>query len=435
MSDLPLSVQQTSGNGGNTGLSGQEAVRLQLDRILSHSLFANSERAGRFLRFVVEETLAGRGKQLKEYHLGLAVFDRPSSFDPRADPIVRVEAGRLREKLTKYYETDGATDPIIISIPKGGYVASFGGPRTAGRRFVSRFWPSRRLDPKRAQLLLVSWLAVILGAVAALLLIRLYQTEERIRQINSSMLDCGPLWSEFLASPGETVVVFGSPIFFSSEPDKLFLRVYSINDPENWQNHPDYKELQKRFGLITGPRYDYVEMGEAIALQKLTAFFGSAGRVIDAAPAHMVNWDAIKDRNIIFLGPTRFNPLMRRLPEPLDFELGPDFAFHNLRPLPGEQAVYSTPSHRDEYSFAVIASLPGLVAGRRIMVLTSHSTGGTVAAVEYVTRRESCRELVGRVELLKHPVRSYQVLLEVLTQKDQPVKSKYVTHHSTRLLP
>jgi hypothetical protein len=75
----------------------------------------------RFLRIVVEETLARPAADLKEYPL-VEVFDRPPSFDPRLDPIVQVEAGRLRAKLERYYDTYGRTDAIVIELAKGGYL-------------------------------------------------------------------------------------------------------------------------------------------------------------------------------------------------------------------------------------------------------------------------------------------------------------------------
>jgi hypothetical protein len=98
----------------------------------------NSGRLKRFLRFSVEETLAGRAENLKEYTLALEVFDKSASHDPGADPIVRVEARRLRARLKEYYETDGLGDRIRIDIPKGAYVPSFQrvAPHARARRRV-----------------------------------------------------------------------------------------------------------------------------------------------------------------------------------------------------------------------------------------------------------------------------------------------------------
>ena len=77
----------------------QEAIRHQLDRILNSGLFHRSQRRQRFLEYLVNETLAGRSDRLKGYNVALAVFDRPETFDPILDPVVRIEAARLREKL------------------------------------------------------------------------------------------------------------------------------------------------------------------------------------------------------------------------------------------------------------------------------------------------------------------------------------------------
>jgi adenylate cyclase len=103
----------------------REAVRTALDRLLASSQFVNSRRARRFIRFVVEAALDGRRDELKEYLLGVEVFDRQSSFDPRIDTIVRVEAVKLRKLLNAYYRNGGRREPLVIEMPKGRYVPEF----------------------------------------------------------------------------------------------------------------------------------------------------------------------------------------------------------------------------------------------------------------------------------------------------------------------
>ncbi|MDQ6665206.1 MAG: tetratricopeptide repeat protein, partial [Acidobacteriota bacterium] len=102
------------------------SIREQLQRILASSEFAQAERMCRFLRLVVEYTLEDRAGELKEYLIGVEVFDRKDLYDPRLDPIVRVEARRLRSKLKKYYEGEGKADEAFIELPKGSYVPVFG---------------------------------------------------------------------------------------------------------------------------------------------------------------------------------------------------------------------------------------------------------------------------------------------------------------------
>ncbi len=98
-----------------------EEILRQLDRIASSATFQQVDRLKRFLSFVVHETVAGRANQLKEYVLGVQVFDKDVSFDPRTDPIVRVQARRLRARITKYYQDEGQQDTVLIELPKGGY--------------------------------------------------------------------------------------------------------------------------------------------------------------------------------------------------------------------------------------------------------------------------------------------------------------------------
>ena len=104
---------------------GPEEVRAHLEKVLASRLFARSTRLCRFLRFSVEESLAGNGGRLKEQIIGMEVFDRRSDYDPRIDPIVRVEARRLRAKLKAYYTSLGRADSIVIGLPKGAYLPFF----------------------------------------------------------------------------------------------------------------------------------------------------------------------------------------------------------------------------------------------------------------------------------------------------------------------
>jgi serine/threonine-protein kinase len=102
-----------------------ELVRRYLAKVLANSSLAGAARLSRFLEYAVTETLAGNHAELKEFRLGMDVFDRPSSFDPKTDPVVRVAARQLRYKLAGYYAAEGQADEVVITIPKGGYSARF----------------------------------------------------------------------------------------------------------------------------------------------------------------------------------------------------------------------------------------------------------------------------------------------------------------------
>lgn len=114
-------------------------IRLTLNRIVASQNFSKSAQLTSFLRYVVEETLAGRGHSIKAYTIGVDALGRNASFDPQSNAIVRVEAARLRRALEGYFVGEGRNDPIVIELPVGQYVPAFHcnvARRRAGKRLA-----------------------------------------------------------------------------------------------------------------------------------------------------------------------------------------------------------------------------------------------------------------------------------------------------------
>lgn len=122
------------------GLS-EQSVRLQLDRILRSKTFSSARQLQQLLLYVVERCLTGKPSEMKEYIIGTQVFGRSDSYDTRTDPIVRVQARRLREKLDRYYELEGKSDPIVIEIPKGSYTSIVSMRSSGAIAFAGRTHP------------------------------------------------------------------------------------------------------------------------------------------------------------------------------------------------------------------------------------------------------------------------------------------------------
>ena len=115
-------------SGAASDLPGGETsavIREGLARVLNSDAFRAAPQLSAFLGFVVERVIAGRGSELKGYTIAVEAFGRPADFDPQTDPIVRVEAGRLRRTLAQYYAGEGARDPVRITMPVGAYVPTF----------------------------------------------------------------------------------------------------------------------------------------------------------------------------------------------------------------------------------------------------------------------------------------------------------------------
>src|ERR1700754_396475 len=109
----------------SAGEHGDDPVRQQLGRILASPGFRRNERLTRFLKFVVEQQLEGKGGEIKESVIAMEVFGRGADHDPKQNSIVRTEASRLRARLNEYYLGDGKNDALLIGLPKGGYAPAF----------------------------------------------------------------------------------------------------------------------------------------------------------------------------------------------------------------------------------------------------------------------------------------------------------------------
>src|SRR5580704_16448960 len=93
----------------------------QVDRILQSDTFRASGVLRRLLRFLADKAISGQADQLKEYSIGVDAFGKPPTYDPRQDAIVRLQIGRLRQKLGEYYRTEGKDDPVVLELPKGRF--------------------------------------------------------------------------------------------------------------------------------------------------------------------------------------------------------------------------------------------------------------------------------------------------------------------------
>jgi adenylate cyclase len=143
-------------------------VRAELARVLASTVFAQAGRSTEFLRFVVEETLHGRADRLKGYTVAIEVFGKPPEFDAQTDPLVRVEAGRLRRRLIEYYHGEGRDDSVRIALPKNGYAPTFTGMPAATAPTAAPS-ASKQRRTKRALLLRGATIGIVVATAAGLL--------------------------------------------------------------------------------------------------------------------------------------------------------------------------------------------------------------------------------------------------------------------------
>lgn len=148
-----------------------ERVRRALDAIIASEAFSRSERLRSFLSYIVENELSGKAAQLKGYSIGIDVFGRPPGFDAGNDPLVRVQAGKLRKLLEQYYETEGAGDRLRIRVPLGSYVPEYSAavdkPEAADE--ARNLLPSVTRTPRHTPDTRRSWLPAPISSPLALL--------------------------------------------------------------------------------------------------------------------------------------------------------------------------------------------------------------------------------------------------------------------------
>src|SRR3954467_13810109 len=101
------------------------AARGQIDRLIASKTFEASDVHRRLLHYLSEKALAGEADRLKEYTIGLEAFGKPESYDPKQDSIVRLQIGRLRQKLAVYYQSEASGDPVLVTLPKGAFKLNF----------------------------------------------------------------------------------------------------------------------------------------------------------------------------------------------------------------------------------------------------------------------------------------------------------------------
>ncbi|MGH9695000.1 MAG: hypothetical protein ACRD5Z_12695, partial [Bryobacteraceae bacterium] len=199
-----------------------EMALAEVERILASETFRDSPMQQRLLRYIVGESLKGDARDLKEYNVGVNVFQRGADFDPRTDSIVRVQMGVLRKRLGNYFAAEGAGDPIIVEIPKGHYVAHFRPYVESAAEPLLNALPALP-DPSHKPAVHLLWYALI-GLLAGLGLMLLFErpwmrtspeaaTESKASAIGREARE-HPLWKAFLAPGSASTLVVGAPLFF-----------------------------------------------------------------------------------------------------------------------------------------------------------------------------------------------------------------------------
>lgn len=408
----------------------EEISREEKERALNQVLRSGIVRENTNLYFLLEylgrKALAESAEPLKEYTIGVEALGKPADYDPRLDATVRVDIGKLRAKLSEFYQKDGAAYPVRLEIPKGQYEATFA---RAPHVPAPETKPAAPAKPKpRAYLLTAALLAAAaLGYVAA-------------RRMTAPVAAAPPMsaelqrfWQPYLQASKPNLIVYGTPLFVRL--DNYFYREPQLNDPNEIRSDEEVRKLASALQTSElNPSYKFTGVGEAEALVLLTRLLTEQRAPTSVKRSRNLSWEDLKGRNVVLLGSQKYNPQILKFPYQPEFEADRG-RVTNLNPAPGEPSEYR---HVFEGKFAavleaysVISVYPGIDPTTRLTALACSANEGTGGAAEYVTRPDTMKEMFEKMGLRpEEPLpAAFQYVIKVKLNEGVPVQFSYVTHH------
>jgi hypothetical protein len=394
-----------------------------VQRVAASEAFRGSTRLRDFLLHVAECAIREAPEDATEQQIGVKVFQRSPGYNSSEDSIVRSHARLLRQKLGDYFSNEGISEPEVIEIPKGHYLPSFhpretkvkSTKRTSIDGSLPQLEPSEPAEPS-----IRSTKYGIYGTIIALVLTVLalgawfafHPSRPHEPAPGRAALDT--LWAPFLSGT-PPLVIYSNALFLGDS--KTGLR-YPPPDTKPDQLDPDQTVA------------NYTGIGEVASVYQLTKLFDAHDATFILKRSLLVTWDEAKLTNLIFIGSAAENPSLRVLHSTTDFTMmtGPDFAgVVNHHPKPGEPELYSRPEHPLTKDYAIVALVPGIEPGKRMLILSGLTTLGTQAAVEFACRPESVAELFKAGGMSKSQLRNFEAVLEVTLGGGVPLQTRLVT--------
>jgi len=403
----------------------REQFSKQIDRLAASRTLHGSESLCKLLRYLAAHAVDHPGTPLKEYQIATEVFGRRPDFDPQSDSTIRVQAGRLRAKVAEYYASEGESDPVVVELPKGSYLLNF-----RYRTPVPKEEPAHHSQAHEAPVALpqksyggaVAVLTVLLVLAVVTIGYLLFSGREKTDTAAAATagamapVEFQVFWRKFLSGPEEPWVVFSNAEF--------------VGRPETGMR---YYDKQRDVNI---PLYDhYTGVGEVLSIHEIDQVFNSLHRRIRVKRGSLFSLDDAKNDDLIFIGSPSENLTLMEIPSTEDFRFervksGPragDLAVVNVHPQAGEQPFYLASKAGEPLleDYAVVGMMPALNPQRTEVILAGTTTFGTQAAVEYVCRQSSVKQLLARLGN-SGEVKPFEAILHVKVAKGVPVETELV---------
>ena len=413
----------------------------QLDRILESDTFRRSAVLRRLLKFLADKAVAGEADELKEYSIGVDAFGKPSTYDPRSDAIVRLQVGRLRQKLGEYYRTEGKDDALVFELPKGRFKLKWevrATQETPANGAEAHVEPSSVATTLTAPVVRVTPLIFALStALFVMAAWGLYSGIALWRErANANQAVWTPeleqLWKPFLSSGRPSVVALADPLFIELQGTDIFFRKISIRRPEDAAGSDELSALRKFLGNPgIQPAYSYMPTGEVMSSFLVAKLLGSRRQDIRLVRSSQLPLQELGDSNVILIGPEvvidpklpgiQLRPALVQMPD----------GIRNLYPRPGEPAFFADKrlgsAANDGEAYALISQAPGPLGNTVIQSFSSSRTWGRQGAVQAFTDIGLAKTLVDKLTSTSNQIpRYYQIVVKVKFMDGIPTDVSYV---------
>jgi hypothetical protein len=422
-----------------------DAARAQVERIFQSRAFRTSDVLRHLLSYLVDASLAGTAEDLKEYTVAVDALGKPASYDPRQESAVRMQVARLRQKLAEYYRTEGADDPVVVDLPKGGFRVVFE-PRKPAFEQVQVPEPAveeRAISKwQHREIVLAVSLGVAISALAVAAFLALHFQREAARATSGEPAvpwtpEIQQLWEPILSSNRPLVVCIATPLSVLI-PGYGFVREFGVND---WEDVPKSKAIaalkEALHAQTAQPTFGYTGVGTASAGLLLGQFLGARQKSLVVTRANLLSLPELMEENVVFLGPLTGDREIRALRVDQEILLEPD-GIRNLHPRTGEPSFIpeatGVPGGRrggedslDTYS--LISRVPGIRGKGEILSLSGNQISSVMAGAQALTDPTVAKMLVSRLRKPDGKIPAYfQVVLRVRSMDGVPTEITYMFH-------
>jgi hypothetical protein len=412
----------------------RDTLQQLVDRVLRSAHFSRAPRLSEFLRFICEETLAGREAALHEQAIGERVFDRKAGYSPADDNIVRVSARELRQRLQAYFDAAGEAESIVIEVPKGGYVPVFvdravplnGGSPSAQSHILPTNPGSLPIavTPATSRLPWAFWRVTaalvsgfVLGSLATWWIARPQPPS--------------PLWAKLFDGQRPTVLVVADSVF--SALQDLTNQEFGAEEYAN-RDYLRYLHQEANAGRINPllpqiAQRQYTSLADALLVGRILQQHSAFRQRTSVRFARHLDQRELRFSNAILIGSPRSNPWTGLFASQLNFRFEFDREsripiVRSLRPLNGEQSVYSQTGAPSPEAFAVVALLRNLSGAGHALLISGTNMEATEAAGEWALSPEVMEPALRRFGMTPENIAPFEALLRVRATAGSPFRSE-----------